>query len=471
MFLNAETLARWAILLTNTAIVAGGAALLATSAGAVGGWLIARTDLPGRRLLRILLALLAAQPLVATVTLLLAVQPLWTLPATAWMAGLLYGVLLTPLCAALCAAGLSRGDATVEEQALLDAGPWRVLWRVLLPQRGGLIAATATLVLVLVGTDLTIVDLLRVRTFAEEVYTQFALDRAPGALFLLTAPWLLLFALLIVPAFARFRGLAHESPEATARPAPRYRLGPAGPSLALLYFTLVAGGAALVVARLCAVIGDVAAGWMAFLAIQGELWRSLLLAGGAALVILAVTWIPARLAARGGWRSALLLLGALLLMALPAPLAGVWLIAALDRPGLLGVIYDSPAALVIGLLLRFGPVALLLLTPLFWRVPRELMDAVQLDGGSWLAIERHVILPAVRPALPTVAFVLALLCLGEVGMSVLLAPPGFPTAAIRLFTLLHFGVYRDAAVLSLALLLAATALWIAWTALARRGGA
>ena len=46
--------------------------------------------------------------------------------------------------------------------------------------------------------------------------------------------------------------------------------------------------------------------------------------------------------------------------------------------------------------------------------------------------------------------VVAVLCFAEVGCTVLLAPPGWTTASVRAFTLMHFGVYRDLAVLALA---------------------
>ena len=45
--------------------------------------------------------------------------------------------------------------------------------------------------------------------------------------------------------------------------------------------------------------------------------------------------------------------------------------------------------------------------------------------------------------------VIAILCFGEVGCTVLLAPPGWSTASVRAFTLMHFGVYPDLAVLAL----------------------
>ena len=57
--------------------------------------------------------------------------------------------------------------------------------------------------------------------------------------------------------------------------------------------------------------------------------------------------------------------------------------------------------------------------------------------------------PALRRDAVLAWLVVVILCFGEVGATMLVVPPGWETTAIRAFTLMHFGVYRDLAVLAL----------------------
>ncbi len=137
------------------------------------------------------------------------------------------------------------------------------------------------------------------------------------------------------------------------------------------------------------------------------------------------------------------------LLAVPAPVAGISLIELLNRPGWAGRLYDSPMVITLGYIVRFLPLGVLLLIPAVQRVPLEVESAARLDGCDWLAAQRHVYWPAIAADAAIVWLVIMILCFAEVGCTVLLAPPGWTTASVRAFTLMHFGVYRDLAVLAL----------------------
>src|SRR5207248_11095809 len=70
--------------------------------------------------------------------------------------------------------GLRRVERGVEEAALLSAGPWVVCAAVTLPRAGAAVAAAALWLVVQSATEITVTDMTLVRTYAEEVYTQFA---------------------------------------------------------------------------------------------------------------------------------------------------------------------------------------------------------------------------------------------------------------------------------------------------------
>jgi len=136
------------------------------------------------------------------------------------------------------------------------------------------------------------------------------------------------------------------------------------------------------------------------------------------------------------------------LLATPAPVVGIGLIGLLNRPGVAGSIYDSPLSVVIGYVVRFLPLGVLLLAAAVRRIPVTLEAAARLDGCDWLGIQRHIYWPNLATDLAMVWLVIVILCLGEIGATILVVPPGWDTVAVRAFTLLHFGVYRDLAVLA-----------------------
>ena len=76
-------------------------------------------------------------------------------------------------------------EPELEEAALLDCSAWRVLRRVTLRRALPAIGIAAVWVAVGVGTEMTVTDIFQtpgngLRTYAEEIYTQFALGTEPG---------------------------------------------------------------------------------------------------------------------------------------------------------------------------------------------------------------------------------------------------------------------------------------------------
>ncbi|MBU0638660.1 MAG: ABC transporter permease subunit [Planctomycetes bacterium] len=459
---------RWLTLLVSTAIVCVVAVATAVLLGGTWGALIARTDLPGRTLLMAGAALGACMPIYVSVVFIFALIPASALPSSAIVCGGLHGLLLAPLATVVLAVTFRAADRGLEEQALLDARRWSVLWRVTLPQAGWGIATLGVLVTLLVATDYTIADILMVRTFAEEIYTQYALDHARVGPLTTSVPVLLTLAVLLLVFVTRYRRRG----EATvwhfgARPDTirlgRWR-GPIG-IVALLVPVLLAGAPAVVLLRR---IGSLRAFCSAAWPLRWELLGSTSLAVVGSLIIGSSAVGLAWFAVRGGrWRW--VACGAvLLLLALPAPVVGISLIGMFNRPGCLWSVYDSPALVVVGYIVRFLPVAVVLLLPAVQRVPIELELAARIDGGDWLTIQRHVYWPAAAGAVVSAGLVVAILCFAEVGATVLLTPPDWPMVSVRAYTLLHSGVYRDLAVLAVLSVGCIVVPWLALALLLRR---
>ena len=453
-------LGRWGVLLANTVIVAGVAMTTATLLGLIVGLLIARTDLPGRGLIAGAAVLGACVPVYVSIVFIFSAIPIWQYANSAWVCGLFYGLLCAPLAVIVLAATFRAADPDLEDQARLETSDANILLHVVIPQARWGIAALGVIVILLVATDFTITDILLVRTFAEEVYTQYALDRSPGAPVFAAMPLFLVLAAMLIMIQRRYRLLGEHSHWRFGTPPRRISLGrwrwPAT-LLCLVAALAIVGPPTIALLRRVGSFEE-------FFTAAGGLWRELAVsaagaAAGATIIVLAAVG-PAWAALRTTRRRWAVWIGVAVLLAMPTPVIGIALVELLNRPGILGNIYDLPTAVVVGYVVRFLPFAVLLLIPAVQRVPREHEWSARLDGCDWLAVQRHVYWPAITTHAAVVWLIIAILCFGEVGTTVLLAPPGWAPASVRAFTLIHFGVYGDLATLAITTLACILLPWL-----------
>ena len=229
-----------------------GTLAIALPAGVVGAILLYRTDLPLRRFWRFLtlLALFVPLPLFASAwqatlgTDGLLPSAAWTTRLTndpdvtatglvwkPWAYGLgaatwIHAVAALPWVVLLVGQGLRWVEPELEEEALLSAAPVRVLARVTLPRIRAVIAAAALWIALQTVTEITITDMMQVRTFAEEVYYQFVVgdDAAVARGVAVNLPIALLVALVVLVAARRLQS-AVPSLEHRAGPPATFALG------------------------------------------------------------------------------------------------------------------------------------------------------------------------------------------------------------------------------------------------------
>jgi len=450
---------------------------IALPLGIVLAMLLFRTDAWGRWLLVVLFALAVFVPL--------------PLHAAAWLgalgnvgraqmigirpilvgrfgAAIVHALAALPWVVLIQGVGLCAVEPELEESALLEMPPLSVLWRVSLRRTISTIAAAALAVAVLTGGDMTVTDLLQIRTYAEEAYVQYMLGRGPGEAALVSLPPLLLLgvAILIVG-----RWLARNDPARLISSFTQARLWGLGRwriPLGALLLILVGNGVALplygLLWRAGRVGGRVSLGqpptWsLAGLAgtlrlaagdIAQPLKVSLILsATAAALAVtmaLSLAWYSRRSA------TARVITAAVLVFTLAAPgsVAGMALVLAYrDVP----FIYDSRAMVVLAQAARSIPYAILLLWPLIRSFPQDYLDAASLDGYGPGGQVLHVALPlSWRPLLAAWATAFAI-GLGELPATNIAYPPGVEPMSVFIWGLLHTGVESLVAGVALIMLL------------------
>jgi iron(III) transport system permease protein len=470
-FWSHVTNARAAALLGRTLLLGGGVALLSAALALPTAWLVSRTDLPGRRVWAVLLALPLVVPSYVAAYCLVAVlgprglmqdalSPLGVerLPDLAYgYSGALVSLALYnfPYVWLLLVAALRGLDPALEESArTLGRGGWRTFWSVTLPQLRPALSGGTLLVVLYALSDFGAVSIAGYPTLTLGIYTAYGalFDRSVAA-----ALALLLVALtLLLLGTDRWLVRGHQAGPATPRrPARLWRLGrwrwPCIVGLSLLS-ALTLGMPALVLVfwslRALAVGNPLET---AFAAAMSSVAVSLVAALAAIVLALPVGWWRVRSGSPAAHATEMLANAGYALPGLVVALACV-VLATRTFPAL----YQSIVLLTLAYVVRFLPQALAAVRSGFLQVPARLEEAARSLGRSPSSVFRSVTVPLLRPSLLAGAGLVFLTTMKELPATLLLRPTGFETLATRVWSTVSEGVYSAAAVPSL-LLLAVTA--------------
>ena len=493
-FADART---WTLAL-NTLLLTGAVCAISLPLGSALAWLLARTDLPGRRFGLTVLGLMLFVPLYLQAAAWQAgfgLQGWHTLmtgsPAllTGWIGAVwVHAVAAVPWVALIVSVGLRLVEPELEEQALLDGSAWQVFRHVTLRGAMPAVVVAALWVAITTAGEMTVTDLFAVRTYAEELYTRTAIGPEPGEGPLGAAPGVLLSVTLVAGGMLLCAMLAPRVRPLSLGPRWVFRLGHwRAPLAALVAAAMFLPLVGVPLGSLCYKAGVLVTqtetgrlrSWSAakcLAMIVTSPWRyerefgwTLLiapLAATAAVVLaLGLAW-PAR---RGGLRAAPALLLSSLCLALPGPVIGLGLIHLLNRPEVPGLVYLYDRSILapwLAMTIRGLPLATLTLWHGLRTVPPAMLEAAAVDGAGPLRRFWSIALPSRLPAV-ALAWVVALaVALGDLAASILVVPPGVATLSIRIFGLLHAGVEDQVAGICLAMILmfaAATGL-AAWLA-------
>lgn len=414
------TLLVHSILLTT--IVSGACGIV----GLGTAWLVERTDLPFRRLFAVLLLLpLAVPEFVAGYT--------WVSIAPSihglWGASLVMTLSLYPLVYLPIAATLRRSDPALDEVARsLGVGPIERFRRVTLPSIVRPLVGGMLLVGLYLLAEYGAFAILRYRTFATAIYTQYTVGFDAQAASVLTLV-LCLIGVILLMGEAQVGRASHPG-RASGRPPHRARLGSYAPA-ALLAIT------ALAVAAIGVPVGSIIY-WMArgssttlpSASVYSITARSLTLGGIAAVVATALALPVAVLSVRH--RSpfaATVERSAYLDRAIPGIAIGLTLVTIAVhhiRP-----LYQTTALLEIAYVILFFPLALVAVRAAFARLPPGLDDAARSLGAGPFQVMRRITIPLVVPGLAAAAILVWLSATTELTATLLLRPTGLRTLATQ----------------------------------------
>jgi iron(III) transport system permease protein len=348
-----------------------------------------------------------------------------------------------------------------------------------LPRCAASIAAGALVVALQAVNEITVTDVMQVRTLAEEVYTQFVapevgmhgdpLARAVAA----SLGQVLVFVVLVL-LLARYAERLVPASGIQLRPAALVKLGRWRWPLALVFGGVVMFLLAVPVGALLWRAGLAGAhpAW-SWHALGQQMARTTTADGTNVLVSLGVAGLSGVccaslaltvcwLARESRWFRVLLLILMATAWAMPGPVIGLGLkrlfralLDLSDWPGpLASVLWHGPSyvPLVWVYLVRFLPLAVAFLWPLVRLVPPELFEMGRLEGAGPAQELFRIVTPLLRPASLRAALGVAVLSLGEVSAGKLVSTPGAESYAEMVFTQMHYGVTAGLAAQCLLLL-------------------
>ncbi len=426
------------LLLGNSVILALASSVIVVLFGVPLGVLLTKTDLPLRNIFLILFML----PLI--------IPPYFLSLAWIYLLGgharflsgfggslLIMASSLMPLAILLTKVYLHTINPRLEETARLYAGWPFVLKEVSLPliKRG--IALAALLVFILTLGEFGVPTLFRFNVFSVESFSQFSAFYDFNAATAATTP--LGIVALLVLALERwlFKKDSYDSPQLIPAkqmlviPLKAYRPVLAiGVALILFILIVLPLGALFLTSFDIQVYSEV------FSRAKDSLGRSILLASLASTLLTGLGFCLGYGIQRKVSRFSSLADGlTVFLFALPGTVIGIGLIGLWNRAST-NFIYSSIVILLFGYVAQYTALASRLMVPVFSRIPVAMEEAAEIAGASWPYHVFRILIPLARKGLLATWLVLFIFCLKDVGVAMMVYPPGYDTLSIRIFTLM-----------------------------------
>jgi iron(III) transport system permease protein len=459
--------------LGRTLLLAATVTLAATVIGVPVAWLTSRSDLPGRRWWTVLTILpLVVPSYVGGYAIVAALGPRGALQSILEPLGVtrlpeVYGfpgaaLALTlfsyPYVVLSVRGALARLDPAYEEVSRsLGRGPWRTFFTVTLPGLRPAITAGALLVALYSLADFGAVSLLQFDSFTRAIYVQYRASFDPTLAAVLSLMLVACTAAVLAAEWS-LRGHAayHRSGGGASRVARPVMLGawrlPATAFLALVVSLAVVVPVATISFWLARGIGSDEP----LPAIADAALNSVAASGLAALLAVAASVPVAVLAVRhrgalAGFVERATYAG----FALPGIVIGLALVFVGAR--YLPWAYQTLPMLLVAYLVRFAPEAVGATRASLLQVSPRLEEAARTLGRTPGGVLRSVTLPMIRPGLVAGGALVFLTAMKELPTTILLAPTGFDTLAVRIWSATSDGFFSRAAVPALLMVVVAAA--------------
>lgn len=380
-----------------------------------------------------------------------------------------------PVAVAMALIGLESIDRPLIEAGRIIRPDIQTFWHVMLPLAAPTIFAGGAFIFLLSVVDYSVPSLFQYNTYALEIFAEFTASNEAGRAFLLSVPVMLTALIVVLVAQPALRAAALGPPWRAGELGTRFCWPKAFQRLQSAAIVLLLAQALVPLLSQGLLAGGLAAVAEATAAAGAEIRFTLWVAAAAALLALPIGLALAfQLDRSAGDRSIWWFLTVAPLV-IPSSLVGIGLILVWNR-AYLPPVYGSRWMPVLGALARFTPVAAIALLAQLKRIDPALLEAARIyQRGDWQTWVR-VRLPMLAPGLLAAAGLIFVLTAGELGATLLIAPPGRATLTMRIYNYLHYGASKTVAGLGLVMSVTVLACagvaalgFIGWSKLGGRG--
>lgn len=339
-----------------------------------------------------------------------------------------------PITILLTLASISNVDGRLEEAARLVSGWPTVLRRVTLPLSAPGIAFSLVLVFLLAMGEFSVPSFLRYSVLPVLSFTQFAASYNFGAATAAAVPLaaIAFLGVLVESAFLRNREYTFRSTGQTLVISLQHWKTPLAAIVAVLGF-------ALAILPLSALFADAFSRAGIHEAVQragASVVRSVVYSAVAATILMALGFLLGHFM-RGGRQQVLSAL-TLALFSIPGTVLSIGLVRLWNTPGT-WFIYATPALLILGYTAQYCAVTTRLSLAGLMMIPTSLDEAARLSGGSWARRLFQISIPLSRRTLVCAWLAAYILCLRDVPIALMTAPPGADPLPARILTLMANG--------------------------------
>jgi iron(III) transport system permease protein len=128
----------------------------------------------------------------------------------------------------------------------------------------------------------------------------------------------------------------------------------------------------------------------------------------------------------------------LFLFALPGTVIGIGLIGLWNTP-MTSFLYGTPVIVILGYLAQYAILPTRMTWAILERIPASVEYAAQVCGASWIITVRHILAPLASRGLIAAWICSYVFCMRDLGISMVVYPPGSDTLPVRIFTLMANG--------------------------------
>ena len=120
---------------------------------------------------------------------------------------------------------------------------------------------------------------------------------------------------------------------------------------------------------------------------------------------------------------------------MPGTVLGIGMVSMWNHP-LTNWVYATPAIILVGYLAQYTALTSRITGTALAQIPLSMEEAAQMAGAGWLRRQVSILVPLARRGLAAAWLVAYIFCLRDLGISMLVYPPGRDTFPVRTFTLM-----------------------------------